>query len=175
MWFWIVVAGFIGSGILIGKSYHAWQESPIATSIATHPIEDLDFPIVTVCPPKDTNTALYHDLVKAGNGSLSDKQRTSLRESAYKIFMEKTHKNHVKKIMATSNTENIDMAYQGFQSLPKRYKHANGFEIKMWSRNGTITTPWYGGDYVEEYYKEDREFHMVLELPDDIKESGMRS
>ena len=40
----------------------------------------------------------------------------------------------------------------------------------MWNLNGTITTPWFGGDYVEEYYKEDREFLMVLELPDDIKE-----
>ena len=104
MWLGIVCLGFIGAGYLIGKSYKEWQDSPIATSITTYPIKDLDFPIVTVCPPKDSNTALYHDLVKAGNGTLSDKQRTSLRESAYKIFMEKTHKNHVKKIMATSNT-----------------------------------------------------------------------
>ena len=40
----------------------------------------------------------------------------------------------------------------------------------MWNLNGTITTPWFGKDFVEEYYKEDREFHMVLKLPDDIKE-----
>ena len=40
----------------------------------------------------------------------------------------------------------------------------------MWNRNGTITTPRYQEDFVEEYYKEDRDFHMVLELPDDIKD-----
>ena len=37
-------------------------------------------------------------------------------------------------------------------------------------KNGTISTPWYGEDFVEAYYEEDRDIHMVLELPDDIKE-----
>merc|ERR1712218_257045 len=101
LWFLFVCLGFLGAGILIGKSYHEWQEKPIATSITTHPINDLDFPIVTVCPPKDSNTALYHDLVKAGNGTLTDMQRASLKESAYKIFLETTHKNYIKKMLAT--------------------------------------------------------------------------
>ena len=67
-----MLLGFIGAGVIIGKSYKEWQENPIATSITTHPIDDLDFPNVTICPPKDSNTALYHDLVKVGNRSLSD-------------------------------------------------------------------------------------------------------
>ena len=45
------------------------------------------------------------------------------------------------------------LVLQGFHSQPKPYNHANGFEIKMWNLNGTITTPWFGGDYMEEYYK----------------------
>ena len=40
----------------------------------------------------------------------------------------------------------------------------------MWNLNGTITTPWFGEHFVEEYYKEDREFHFVLELREDIKD-----
>ena len=87
LWSIVVCLGFIGSGILIGKSYTEWQESPISTAIATHPIDDLDFPVVTVCPPKDSNTALYHDLVKAGNGSLSDHQQDELKKAAFDIFM----------------------------------------------------------------------------------------
>ena len=58
LWFLVVCLGFIASGILIGKSYKDWQENPIATSITTHPINNLDFPIVTVCPPTNSNTAL---------------------------------------------------------------------------------------------------------------------
>ena len=40
----------------------------------------------------------------------------------------------------------------------------------MWDLNGTITTPWFAGDYVEDYYLEDREFLFIIELPDDIKD-----
>ena len=80
IWFLVVCLGFIAAGILIGKSYKDWQKNPIATSITTHPIDDLDFPVVTVCPPKGTDTALYHDLVKAGNGTLSEKDRKILIE-----------------------------------------------------------------------------------------------
>ena len=156
------------AGTLIGKSYQAWQESPIATSITTHPIDDLDFPVVTVCPPKDSNTALYHDLTKVGNGSLPDNQRRALKESAFEIFMQSKHSNYVR--MMKTWMRYLDQIYQGFYSVPKPYKHANSLEIKMWNKNGTISTPWYGEDFVEAYYEEDRDIHMVLELPDDIKE-----
>ena len=80
LWLVVVCVGFIGAAILIGKSYQDWQENPIATSITTHPIDDLDFPSVTICPPRDSNTALYHDLVKAGNGTLSDENKKNIEK-----------------------------------------------------------------------------------------------
>ena len=146
-----------------------WQENPIATSITTHPIDDLDFPNVTICPPKNSNTALYHDLVKAGNRSLSEDDRRTLRKTAYEIFIEATHKEYAKTMSATQHMGNLDQVLKGFHSLPTAYNGANGLMIRMWNLNGTITTPWFGGDYVEEYYQEDRDFLFVLELPDDIK------
>ena len=42
--------------------------------------------------------------------------------------------------------------------------------VKMWNKNGTISTPWYGEDFDKAFYKEDRDIHMVLELPEDIKD-----
>ena len=74
IWFLVVCLGFTTAGILIGKSYLEWQAHPIATSITTQPINDLDFPIVTICPPRDTKAALYHDLVKAGNANLTEEK-----------------------------------------------------------------------------------------------------
>ena len=159
---------FIGAGTLISQSYKDWQENPVSTSITTHPIEDLDFPIVTICPPKGSNTALYHDLVKAGDASLSEKEISSLKNSAFKIFMEQSHREYVKRMPAVSNLGNMDQVYQGYHSLPK--PHHNGFEIKKWNQNGTITTPWYGGEFVEDYYKKNQKYHIVLELPHDIKD-----
>ena len=147
-----------------------WQENPIATSITTHPIDDLDFPNVTICPPKNSNTALYHDLVKVGSGSLSDENRETLRRAAYEIFIENSHKEHVRKMLATLHMENIDQVLQGFHSLPKPYNDANGLKTEMWNLNGTITTPWFGGDFVEEYYKEDTDFLVILRLPGDIRD-----
>ena len=158
------------AGILIGKSYKTWQEYPITTSIATHPIDDLDFPVVTICPPKDSNTALYPDLVQAGNGTLSERDKATLKGSAFRIFMEQTHKEYVNKMLPMLYMGNMDQVLKGFHSLPNPYNQANSFEIKMWNINGTITTPWFGEDFVEDYYKEDREFFMVLQFPDDIKE-----
>ena len=170
LWFGVVCLGFIGAGILIGKSYKEWQDSPIATSITTHPIDNLDFPVVTICPPRNSNTALYHDLVKAGNGTLSDKDKNTLKGAAQDIFLEEAHAEYAKKIVPSLHMGNMDQIFQGFHSIPKSYNQENGIEIRMWNTNGTITTPWYGEEYVEEYYREDRDFHMILELPDGIQD-----
>ena len=59
----------------------------------------------------------------------------------------------------------MDQIYRGFYS----YKHANGFQVEMWNWNRSITTPCFGEEYVEHFYKVDQDFHMVLKLPDDIK------
>ena len=93
-----------------------------------------------------------------------------LKEAAYEIFIEQPHKERVTKMLPTLHMGNMDQILQGFHSLPEPFNDTNAFEIRMWNLNGTITTPWFGEDYVEEYYKEDRDFHIVLELPDDIKE-----
>ena len=57
--FWCLICGigFFLAGVLITNSYSAWQESPISSSITTHPIAELDFPTVTVCPPRGSHTA----------------------------------------------------------------------------------------------------------------------
>ena len=104
LWLIVVCLGFISAGILIGKSYKDWQENPIATSITTHPIDDLDFPVVTICPPKDSNTALYHDLVKVGNRSLSNENKEILKRAAFEIFIENSHKEHVKNMEFQNET-----------------------------------------------------------------------
>ena len=155
---------------MISKSYKEWQEHPIATSITTHPIEDLHFPKVTICPPRDSDTALYHDLVKLGNGTLSEEDRQTLKDAAKRLFLEEAHMEYVMKMTSSSHMGNRDQILQGYHSLLKPLNSTNAFEIRMWNSNGTITTPWYGGDYVEEYYKEGKEMHVVLELPDDIKD-----
>ena len=49
-WVAIVVACFAYAIYMINNSYKEWQESPVSTTITTHPITELEFPTVTVCP-----------------------------------------------------------------------------------------------------------------------------
>ena len=64
LWAMIVVA-FLASAIwMITDSYKDWQESPVSTTITTHPINELMFPEVTICPPRDSNTVIKQALRK---------------------------------------------------------------------------------------------------------------
>ena len=66
-WIIVVVVSFILSGVIIHQSFNAWNESPVRTTIETRPIDEIKFPKVTVCPPKNTYTNLNYDLGKMGD------------------------------------------------------------------------------------------------------------
>ena len=83
----MVLCGFLGAIYLINDSYSDWQESPIATSISTHPIAELDFPTVTVCPPRGSHTALNYDLMKATNDSMTETEKELLVNAAFDSFI----------------------------------------------------------------------------------------
>ena len=72
LWLTIVIAGFCTAGYLISDSFKEWDETPIDTSISTHPIATLPLPFVTICPPDHSNTALNLDLVRAGGINLTN-------------------------------------------------------------------------------------------------------
>ena len=114
--FWTVVVafGFTGALVLINHSYSAWQESPIATMISTHPLATLDFPTVTICPSKDSNTALYPDLMRADNSSLTEDDRESLRSSIREI-LKISALDFANNMQAATNPKNLEATYQGFQ------------------------------------------------------------
>ena len=75
LWILIVAAGSVGAVILIQQSFSSWASSPITTTIDTRPITDLDFPNVTVCPPRNSFTTLIPDLLRARNINLEVEKR----------------------------------------------------------------------------------------------------
>ena len=170
LWSGIVCLSFIVAGILIGKSYKDWQESPIATSITTHPIGNLNFPVVTICPPKDSNTALYPDLMRADNGSLTEDDRKSLQSSIREI-VKISALEFSDNMLAATNPTNLEKTYLGHQSVPKT-NGPNGFEIKVGGIEGSIKSPRFGNVYSENHYKMDRSAHVVLDLNDVIEQIG---
>jgi hypothetical protein len=95
LWFFVVCIGFLTAGYLINSSYAEWRESPILTSLSTHPIARLAFPNVTVCPPKGFNTNLNYDLLKADNTSLNETDRERLKNDSEKIFLIDPHMDYL--------------------------------------------------------------------------------
>ena len=163
--------GFLGAGFLIANSYSDWQESPVATTTRTLPIADLDFPTVTVCPPKGSNTALTHDLKKADNNSLSQKDRDELKNVVFTDILEPSHQEYIRLMLATAKEDNMVWLLKGFQAVPKGYKE-NGLQMNTLTENlnGTYASPWYHKKYDEKYYKESKHQKLIINFPENVGE-----
>ena len=74
-WVLVIAIGFCMAGYLIQGSFISWSDSPFITTVNVEPITKAPFPIVTVCPPKGTNTALNYDIMAAQNVTLDNKTR----------------------------------------------------------------------------------------------------
>ena len=75
LWICVVITGFTGAAVMIQQSFSSWADSPISTTIETRPITEIDFPNLTVCPPRNTFTSLNPDLVRARNISLDEEKK----------------------------------------------------------------------------------------------------
>ena len=117
-WVTIVVACFVFAIHMITNSYTEWQESPVSTTITTHPITELEFPTVTVCPPRGSNTALNHLLEKVKNVNFTEKEKQELLDISKKVFLEIPNKQHSKDVSALLSSENIRSIMNGHTSLP---------------------------------------------------------
>ena len=95
-WILVVIAGFVGAGVLIFQSFDSWAESPEKTIIRTEPIQEVRFPKVIVCPHKNTFTNLNYDLMMPSSDiELDDTTASKLIDSLNVIAVPK----HVKKII----------------------------------------------------------------------------
>ena len=88
IWILIVIAGFVGSGVIIYQSFQSWNESPVKTTVESIPIANLKFPKVTVCPPKNTFTNLNYDLMMTQNFTIDNETRNMLLLYALNLNLE---------------------------------------------------------------------------------------
>ena len=170
VWVVVIFLCFFCAGYLIQRSYSVWQQSPVATSITTHPIVGLDFPTVTVCPSKGSHTALNYDLMKAENDSLTEENRNNLKKNIYNIFIEPEYKEYARHMIAAANQENLRQTFEGHQSVPRPYAGSKGFEVRMWNNNGTWHTPWFGEEYGNGFSEEDKSYKVVIDIPESLTE-----
>ena len=132
-------------------------------------ISELDFPTVTVCPPKGSNTALNYDLIKADNNSLTHQDRETLIEAAYNIFIEPYHQHIIRTMLGMVSPGNVDQVYKGFQSFPRPYG-GSGFEVVMWNNSGIMQNVGFGDELDSVINTKEHLQHMVIQFPSNMDE-----
>merc|ERR1712223_2076821 len=118
-WLAIVVACFAFAIHMITSSYKEWQQSPVSTTITTYPINELEFPTVTVCPPRGSNTALNHLLEKVKYVNFTKEERQELLDISKEVFIEIPNKKYARQMTELLSIENMRSIVNGQASMPE--------------------------------------------------------
>ena len=163
-WMVVVALGFAASTFLIHSSFADWAESPVATTITPHPVADLPFPNVTICPPKGLNGALKYDLMKLATRNMSSEKKEELLQNIALIFNNEGGKDFAKLI----NETNLENFYKGYQEVTQE---SYEILIKMSNPEGTFESPFYRQNLTDHLRRQliKQKIHFKLEL-DIIKE-----
>ena len=125
-WICVVIAGFTGAAVLIQQSFSSWADSPISTTIETRPITEIDFPNVTVCPPRNSFTSLIPDLVRSRKMMFDDQKRLELSNSVLDAVFEANYKAKYQEFLEYSQIEGEYLNwYTGISSIDLPYGYDN--------------------------------------------------
>ena len=149
LWTLFVIAGFTGAGVLIYQSFQSWNESPVKTTIETHPIEDITFPKVTVCPPKNTFTDLNYDLMVTENMTLSEGIKDELINYSLELLYDHLHENMIKNLSLLEDKERYYNWYHGYNAiqLPSYYASQLNYVVRTSAISGNISSQHYGQNF----------------------------
>ena len=170
-WVAIVVACF-GSAIwIIRDSYKDWQESPVSTTITTHPITDLEFPAVTVCPPRKSNTAVNHLLTKINDANFTDLERQDLRNSLKQVFLQMPSEKYASQVTELLSAENFSSILNGHSEMPEEVDNQRLIVVRSSEFEGSFRTPGLSDpDYKGDFFSKPITLQYVLDLPNNIGE-----
>ena len=140
-WVAIVVICFAMAISMITSSYDEWQESPLSTTITTHPIKKLQFPAVSVCPPRGSNTALNQVLEKMKGRNFTGKERQKLINMSREIFSQGQTKMHAKQMSELLSPENIRSIVNKQAVMPSVDKDTNIITLTSRELEGSFSTP----------------------------------
>ena len=146
------------AGVLINESFGNWSSHPVSSVISTHPIKDLKFPNVTICPPKGTNTALNYDLFKLQK-NFTSLEKNLITKEIINAFFDVETKTYVKTISDLVNEENFANIYRGFQPLPTQSTQ-NEYTVKLYGEKGEICVK--GSENKDN-------IHYILEFPKNLQ------
>lgn len=147
----MVLSGFIGASLIIYNSFQSWRESPVKTTIRTMAIDNLKFPNVTVCPPKNTYTNLNYDLLMTENLTLTDETRKILSTYAFELLHDSIYEGILANLSLIEDPDRFYNWYHGFtmMNLPvwMRPQMSLEFPTVTTASSGFISTKHYGDKF----------------------------
>ena len=146
----------------------------MSTTITTHPITELEFPTVTVCPPRGSNTALNHLLEKVRDVNFTEQERRELLDISKEVFLgspSKKFAEQVSKLFSVALTlENIRSIANLQASMPEFDKN-DMITIRSREPEGTFSSPGFqDAEYKGNFNNSLNSLHYVIDLPKNMSE-----
>ena len=171
VWIIVVALGFSAAIYLISNSYTEWTESPVSSTTITRPISELDFPDVTVCPPKESNTVLnlVVDKLKDEKTDRTERLLGNLKKIVQKTFLENPSKAFAKDMTHMMNIQSLaDVAKETVKIPAQNWNNSAGEnEILIMSNSskGIFSTPGYNDvEYQGNFYKTSNLINFQLDI-----------
>ena len=148
------------------RSYTGWSENPISTTVDYGPITDLPFPLVTVCPPRNTFTSLNLALKAVQNRSLDSKEKKELTRWLPEIIFDSDFDDNFEKF---SRATNLSRGwYSGDTSISFLVPSSNSGMTVMYSTSalaGTASSPFFKYPYEAETFEKNIRFKIGFDKP----------
>ena len=162
-WTAVVALGFVFASFLIHSSFSNWAQSPVATTITPQSVANLEFPNVTVCPPKGFNSALRYDLMKTSNMNISQHLKEKLKKKVGNLLSTDVGMTRLDLI----NRENQEEIFEGQMMFPK--ETSTEIQVNLAGMEGTVTSPGFNKNFTPELYRQFKTFtkkdlHYTLDL-----------
>ena len=166
-WVLIVITGFTIACVLINQSFEDWAASPIKTTIETKPIAEIDFPKVTVCPPKGSFTNLNFDLMNLRNVTLSNETREELAHFAFDLIHESAYNEAMANLSKFEEQNRAYNWYHGFTeiSFPQLKYYYYEYYIQTSAVKGFVQTQFFGDAFDAEKVDPSIEYMVEINPP----------
>ena len=172
-WIFVVFIGFTGAVYLINQSFSSWANSPVATTIATKPITDLELPNVIVCPPRNSFTSLNPDLVRARNISFGEEKRKELSDFVPEAVYKSNHRAKYLEFLAYRTEKYMDW-YRGTSRilLPYQQDGFKQFDLYSSAASGSFSTPFFRQPFDKDTFERQFKSEAHISVPESLVEGS---
>ena len=173
-WILVVLAGFIGAGVLINESFGSWSESPVKTTVETLPISGIKLPKVTICPPKNTFTDLNYDLIFTENKTLTDEMRHEMFKYVVEVLEEDSFsQNNWTKLQEEDRFYNWYHGYTEIKSPLWYHDHWTNddyfrYNLDTSSTSGVVTTQYFGKRFQPDLVERNLGYWVTIYVPKNV-------